>query len=48
MEAFCSYGGKQKQMYDTVIKQFTEMRISFISTYTKLHYSFLKEQHKGK
>lgn len=36
------YGDKQKQMHSTIIKQFTEMTISFISTYTKLHYSFIK------
>ena len=36
MDALFSYGDKQKQMHGTIIKQFTDMRISFISTYTTL------------
>lgn len=44
MDALFSHGNKQKQMHGTIIKQFTEMRISFISTYTKLHYWIIKEQ----
>jgi len=43
MDVPLSYGDKQKEMHGTIIKRFTEMRISFISTYTKLHHSFKKE-----
>lgn len=44
INACFSYGDKQKQMHGTIIKKCTEIKISFISTYTKLHYSFIKEQ----
>lgn len=43
MDALFSYGDKQEQKHGTIIKQFIEMKISFISTYTKIYYLFIIE-----